>query len=413
MPSHFRRPLRHALPTRLGADFAWLWSASAVSNVGDGALLAAGPLLVLSLTDEPAAVAAAVFVQQLPWLLFAVLSGVWVDRLDRRRLVIAVDTCRGAVLASLTAVVATHSTSLWQVYVALFLLGIGETLADNATGALIATSVKPSHLGRANARLYLTFTVGNQLVGPPIGALLFAGGAALPLGLDAVSFLVAAVLVARTTAVPRPEGDSTRPRRGLLEEAAEGLACLRRHPALRALTVCIFVMNVTFTGAFAAYVLYARDRLGLTSAQFGLLITAGAVGGIAGTAVYGRLESRVSVVTLLRVGLLVETATHLVLAVTRSPLVAGATMAVFGVHAVVWGVVATTTRQRATPPALLGRVASVYLLASTGGSALGALLGGLVAQGLGLTAPFWLAFAAMALVTAVAWRPLATVRPRP
>lgn len=413
MPSHFRRPVRHALPSQLGADFAWLWCASAVSNVGDGALLAAGPLLVLSLTDEPAAVAAAVFVQQAPWLLFAVLSGVWVDRLDRRRLVIAVDTCRGAVLASLTAVVAAQSTSLWQVYVALFLLGIGETLADNATGALIATSVQPAHLGRANARLYLTFTVGNQLVGPPIGALLFAGGAALPLSLDAVSFLVAAVLVARTTAVRRPEGESTRPRRGLREEAAEGLAWLWWHPALRALTVCIFVMNVTFTGAFAAYVLYARDRLGLTSAQFGLLITAGAVGGLAGTAVYGRLEPRVSVATLLRVGLLVETATHLVLAVTRTPLVAGATMAVFGVHAVVWGVVATTTRQRATPPALLGRVASVYLLASTGGSALGAVLGGLVAQALGLTAPFWLAFAAMTLVTTMAWRPLATVQPRP
>ncbi|MEV0792921.1 MFS transporter [Kribbella sp. NPDC050459] len=116
--------------------------------------------------------------------------------------------------------------------------------------------------------------------------------------------------------------------------------------------------------------------------------------------------------TLLRAGLVIETTVHLILALTRSPWVAGATMAVFGVHAVVWGIVSTTTRQLATPDALMGRVNSVYLLASVGGAAVGSALGGVLAQRFGLAAPFALAFVAMVVMTAVVWRPLRNVAVR-
>lgn len=88
------------LPSELGRDFRKLWSAAAISNLGDGAMLAASPLLVASITDEPAAVGAAVFAQQLPWLLFALFSGALVDRLDHRLMVVAADTFRAVVLDS-------------------------------------------------------------------------------------------------------------------------------------------------------------------------------------------------------------------------------------------------------------------------------------------------------------------------
>jgi predicted MFS family arabinose efflux permease len=137
-----------------------------------------------------------------------------------------------------------------------------------------------------------------------------------------------------------------------------------------------------------------------------VLVTAAAVGALAGPAVYRWLELRAGVPALLRAGLVIETATHLVLAVTRSAVVAGFTMTIFGVHAMVWGTASTTARQRATPPNMLGRVGSVYGLFSVGGATLGAALGGVVAQAGGLAAPFWLAFAAMVPVTVAAWRPL-------
>jgi predicted MFS family arabinose efflux permease len=171
-------------------------------------------------------------------------------------------------------------------------------------------------------------------------------------------------------------------------------------------------MNITFCAAFATWVLYARERLGLSETQFGLLVSVGAIGAVFGMPVYQLLEPRVGSLTLLRAGLVIETTVHLILALTRSAWVVGATMAVFGVHAVVWGIVSTTVRQLATPEALMGRVNSVYLLASIGGAAIGSALGGLLAQQFGLAAPFAIAFVTMVLMTAVAWRPLRNVSVR-
>ncbi|WP_432885360.1 MFS transporter [Kribbella sp. CA-245084] len=393
-----------AFPAELGSDFRKIWPASIISNLGDGAMAAAGPLLVASITREPAAVGAAAFIQQLPWLLFALFSGVLVDRLDRRLMIVAADTFRAIVLVALGAAVLLDTSPLWAIYLALFLLGTAETLADNASGALLVSAVPKEHLGKANARLFASATVLQQLGGPPIGALLFAAGAGIPLVFDAVTFAAAAALIARVAVRPPLADHSTRA--ALWHEVHEGVRWLWQHSGVRTLALSILVMNITFCAAFATWVLFARERLGLTETQFGLLISVGAVGGVLGMPAYHFLEPRIGSVTLLRAGLVIETTVHLVLALTRNPWVAGATMAVFGVHAVVWGIVSTTTRQLVTPDALMGRVNSVYLLASVGGAAIGSVLGGVLAQRFGLAAPFAIAFVAMVLMTAVAWRPL-------
>jgi MFS family permease len=393
-----------AFPAELGSDFRKIWPAAIISNLGDGAMLAAGPLLVASITSEPAAVGAAAFVQQLPWLLFALFSGALVDRLDRRLMIVAADTFRAIVLAALGIAVLLGTSPLWAIYAVLFLLGTAETLADNASGALLVSAVPKDHLGKANARLFASGTVLQQLGGPPLGALLFAAGAGIPLVFDAVTFAAAAALIARVAVRPPLPDRSTRA--ALWHEVHEGVRWLWQHSGVRTLALSILVMNITFCAAFATWVLFARERLGLSETQFGLLIAVGAVGGVLGMPTYHLLEPRVGSVTLLRAGLVIETTVHLVLAFTRNPWVAGATMGVFGIHAVVWGIVSTTTRQRVTPDALMGRVNSVYLLASVGGAAIGSALGGVLAQRFGLAAPFAIAFVAMVFMTAVAWRPL-------
>lgn len=399
----------YLLPPGLGSDFRKIWPASIISNLGDGAMLAAGPLLVASITSEPAAVGAAAFVQQLPWLLFALFSGALVDRLDRRLMVVAADIFRAIVLAALGTAVLLGSAPLWAIYMSLFLLGTAETLADNASGALLVTAVPKPHLGQANSRLFASGTVLQQLGGPPLGALLFAAGAGIPLVFDAVTFAAAAALIARVAVrPPLPEPSGT----ALWHEVREGVTWLWHHTGVRTLACSILVMNITFCAAFATWVLYARERLGLSDTQFGLLVAVGAVGGLFGMPAYHLLEPRVGSLTLLRAGLVIETTVHLILALTRSPWVAGVTMAVFGVHAVVWGIVSTTARQLATPESLMGRVNSVYLLASVGGAAIGSALGGVLAQHFGLAAPFAIAFVAMVLMTVIAWRPLRHVSVR-
>ncbi|WP_446214102.1 MFS transporter [Micromonospora sp. IBSANI012] len=396
---------------RLGPDFARLWTANAVSNLGDGMTMIAGPLLVASISDDPAAVAAAALAPQLPWLLFALVSGALVDRFDRRWLVVTVNLARGAVLAALAVAVLAGAATVPLICLAFFLTGVGETLADTASGALLPALVPADQLERANSRLFATFVLGNQFAAKPLGAYLFGLGAALPFAVDAASFGLAALLVAllrwRPTppAGPAPDGGA---RHALRADVAAGLRALWSVPVLRSLAVCIAVMNVAFCAAFAAFVLYARQRLGLGDVGYGLLLTASAVGGLAGTALAGRLKPRFGAPALLRVGLLVEVALQLVLATTRQPWIAGAALAVWGGHAMVWGVLVVSLRQRLVPDRLRGRVNSVYALADLGGAAVGTALGGLLAQATGaITAPFWMAAGALTVLTVAVWRRLA------
>ena len=139
---------------------------------------------------------------------------------------------------------------------------------------------------------------------------------------------------------------------------------------------------------------------------FGLLTTASAVGGIVGTAAYGAIERRVHLGVVMRVGLVIETLTHLVLAVTTSPAVALVVFLVFGAHAFIWGTTSRTVRQRAVPMAFQGRVSSVYMLGLMGGMVVGQALAGPIARLGGITAPFWFAGIGSALMLVAVWRQL-------
>lgn len=388
----------------LGADFTKLWTATAISNVGDGVTMVAGPLLVASITTAPAAVAGAAFAQQLPWLLFALISGAWADRVDRRRLVVVVNLIRAAALGSLVAAVSTGAVTIPLVYAVFFVLGTGDTLAGTASTAFVPSIVPSDRLPTANSLMAGSFTVLNQFAAKPLGGWLFVISAAVPFGVDAVSFAAAAALVAGIRIPPPEPAAGGRP--SLRSDIAEGVRWLWQHKLLRTLAVTMAFGNVVFCAAFAIFVLYSRERLGLSSVGYGVLLTAFAVGGLLGTVLAPRLLRQVSAVLLLRVGLLIEVALHATLAATTLPWVAAVMIVVFGIHTMVWGVVVVTIRQRSVPSRLYSRVASVYALLDLGGAALGSLVGGLVAQSYGIVATFWTAAVAMAVVTAAAWRPL-------
>lgn len=391
-------------PKGLGPDFGRLFASGSVSALGDGISLAAGPLLVASLTDQPLLVAGAAFVQQVPWLLFSLLAGVYVDRLDRRRLLIAVNILLASATGGLAVALLLDRGTLPVIYVALFILGTGETVSRNAGGAMLPSVVTPDQLPRANARIYASYTLGMQLIGPPLGAALFVLAPSVPFAVDGASFLVAALLLRRLRlrVVERPTG--ARPSVG--SEIREGLAWLWRHPMLRLVAICIAVMNLTFGGTMAVFVLYAREQLGVGPHGYGLLLGVSAVGGLIGARIVPDLELRFGTAVLLRAGLLVEAGTQLALGLTHHAWTAAAVMLVFGVHATVWGVVTASIRQRVVPDELRGRIGGVYLLFSAGGMALGSGLGGIVAQVGGISAPYLVAAAGVGALTVVVWRSL-------
>ena len=421
---------RSAVP--LGADFWKLWTSSAVSNLGDGVTVVAGPLLVASLDPDPAAVAGAAFAQQLPWLLFALISGAWADRLNRRRLVVIVNVFRAGALAVLSAAVAAGVAGIPLVLIVCFLLGTGETLADTASAAFVPAVVPPSSRPRANSLLYANFNLINQFAAKPLGAWLFVVAAALPFGLDAGTFALSALLISTvrplspvTAMGPNSTSDrrsvsGSRPGSGcasalgrLSGEIAEGVRFLFGHRLLRTLAVTMAVGNLVFCAAFATFVLYAKQRLGLSDVGYGVLLIAFAVGGFLGTLIAPRLIRVVGASLLLRAGLLVEVALHATLALTRSPFIAGGMIILFGIHTTIWGVVVTTIRQRDIPPPLFGRVTSVYSLVDLAGAATGSLVGGLVAAAFGIVATYAAAAAAMLVVALAAWRPLREAAAKP
>ncbi|SIN45085.1 Predicted arabinose efflux permease, MFS family [Micromonospora cremea] len=355
-----------------------------------------------SVSDNPALIAGAVFAQQLPWLLFALISGAYVDRLDRRQLVVAVNLVRAVALAGLAATIATETVTVAIIYTVLFLLGSGETLADTAMSALLPSVVAPEKLPSANARLYASFTIGNQFVAKPLGA----GCSSFPPRAHSGSTRSRSpwpALIGGIRPVPAPE--KPQQRASLRGEIAAGVRWLWRHPLLRTLAVSMGLGNIAFGAAFAVFVLYCRQRLGLSDVGYGFLLTAFAVGGLFGTTVAAKLTQAFGSTTVLRAGLVIEVVTHLALAATTTPWVAAVIVVIFSIHATVWGITVASARQRIVPAQLRGRVGSVYALLDLGGAALGSLLGGLFASVWEITTPFWIA-AMMTAITALAWQRL-------
>jgi MFS family permease len=379
-------------------------ASSWTSNLGDGIGLAAGPLLVASMTSDAFLVALAATLQWLPPLLLGPLAGVAADRLDRRLLVVGVDAARTAALLGLTVTVATGHASITIVLAVLFAVGICEVFADNTSSTLLPMLVARDDLTIANSRLQSGFITVNQLAGPPLGAALFALGAAIPFSLQALAVALGAVLMTKIGVHGRPR-DVPAGRR-IRHDIAEGFTWTARNPAVRTLVATIFIFNITYGAAWSVLVLYATRHLGMGPLGFGLLTTVSAVGGLIGTAFYVTITRHVSLGNLMRIGLVIETLTHLGLALTSTPAVALVIMTVFGAHAFVWGTTSTTIRQRVVPRELQGRVGSVNLVGVYGGLVIGSLVGGALAQHWGLTAPFWFGFAGSAAFVVAIWRQL-------
>jgi predicted MFS family arabinose efflux permease len=393
-------------PKRLGPGFRWLLASSWLSNVGDGISIAAGPLLIASLTHNAFLIASGAVLQWLPPLLFGLWAGVLSDRMNRRLIVVTVDLFRAALILTLSVTIITGTVSIALALATLFVLSAADVFGMNATNTLLPMLVRRDDLAIANARIQVGFITVNQLVGPPIGAALFVAGRSVPFVAEAVLVAAGALLVARITLPKYVREDEPKP---VWNEIAEGLRWTRNHAAIRTLVLTIFTFNITFGAAWSVLVVYATRRLGLGDLGFGLITTVQAAGGLLGTLSYGWIIRRVSLGNIMRVGLVIETLTHLGLALATTPWVAMPIFFVFGAHAFIWGTTSITVRQRAVPTHLQGRVGSVNTVGVFGGLVLGSAVGGLLAEHVGVTAPFWFAFAGSAVFLVLIWSQLAHI----
>ncbi len=394
-------------PARLGPQFRWLMASSWVGNVGDGIALSAGPLLIASDTRSAFLVASAAFLQRLPWLVLGLPAGAIADRVDRRLLLVCSETCRALVIVVLAIALFTGHVGVDLVLAAMLLLGVADVFSNTTAGTLLPMLVKTGDLGLANSRMQGSLVVGEQMIGPPVGALLFSVGRAWPFLAQAVIVTTALLLVSQ---IGTRKVSPTGPRNSRIRsDIREGLQWLLRHPPVRTLALTILSFNITWGAGWSVLVLYALHHLHMSKVGYGLLTTSTAVGGVLAILMYRRLEQRWPLGNIMRVCLTLEVCTHLSLALDTKAWIAVIIMFVFGAYAFVWATVSTSVRQRAVPAELQGRVGSVYLISVIGGLVLGQIVGGAIAQRWGVVAPFWFAFVGSGLTLLLVWRQLGAI----
>ncbi|WP_025620056.1 MFS transporter [Salinispora cortesiana] len=383
---HLPAPRRAA--EKLGTPFWQLWSASAASNLADGIVKLALPLVAVSFTDSPVLVAGVAMAFSLPWLLVALPAGALADRLDRRRVMVAANTVRAVLFGAMALAVALDVASIWLLYAVAFGAGVAETLYDTSAQSILPQVVSRDALPRANGRLNAVELTANQFVGPPLAGFLVSTGVALAVAGPAGLWVVAAavlLLIRGRFQVARDTSTSLR------RDIAEGLRFLWRHQLLRTMAVMVGVSNFTMSAVLAVLVLYAvgpDSAMGLTEPGYGLLLATLAVGIVLGSLAAGAIERRLGRSTALGVAMVAAAVLDGVPALSVNPFVVGAVYFGGGILVATWNVITISLRQRITPDRLLGRVNSGYRLLAWGGMPLGALTGGLLAEWLGLRAVF-------------------------
>lgn len=390
-PRHHRLHVRNPDRVKLGSKFGKLWGAGAASNLADGMSWAALPLIAAVLTRDPFAVAMIAALHSLPWIVFELVAGEIVDRSDRRKLMLYGNLARATTMSVIALLIATDSLELWSLGALAFATGMAETLVDTSWEAMVPRLVDSENLPLANGRSQATEWTANQLVGPPLGGLLFAVTASVPFFVNAGWFAIAAVLIAWIPGTFKTDREVEHGLKAMRKEIGDGIRWLWRHPVLRTLSLLAGTANLVATASFAVFVLFALEILGLSDAQFGLVLSASGVGGLIGAAIAHRLENRFGPGTMLLASMGGIGLAALAVAVTSSPLVVAAAFAVDGFLIALWNVTVVSLRQELTPDELRGRVASDARTIAFGAIPIGAILGGVLGDLVGLRAPFFLA----------------------
>ncbi len=382
MSSGTRRP-------RLGTHYWRLWWANAISSTGDGAFVAALPLLAVTISRDPRLVAVVTAAGYLPWMVLSLPAGALVDRYDRATLMWRAQAVQAAVVAAVAIGVIFRVANIAVLGLAGLLLGSAEVIFSNAAQAVLPTLVPPELLPKANGSQQASLTVGETFLGPPVGSLLFAAAATLPFALDAASFAGSAALLA---GLPRTELSGTvtsgnrRPK--IRTQVAEGLRWLYRHRLLRVVAVLLGVFNFANQMGQAVLVLLATQTLHVGTRGYGLLLAVTALGSVAGGLVSPALTRRLGMLPTLIVSGAVDAAVFAGLGLAPDPAVAALMLAGQGFAVTMWNVVTVSLRQQVVPAHLLGRVNSVYRMLGWGLMPVGALAGGFVAHAAGLRAPY-------------------------
>lgn len=366
-------------------NFRLLFSATAITNLGDGVSALAFPWLATLITRDPAKIALVTFATRLPWFLLAIPIGVITDRADRKGLMVSADAVRLMLtLVVLAMILAGPALPLgddpWQanwmiaaLSVLAFLLGTAEVLRDNTAQTFLPSVVDKAQLERANGLMWSVEQVMGSFIGPPLAGLLIAYAVFAPFALDAISFVLAVWLV---WSIKLPPAQARPAQVSFFADLKEGVVWMARNRLILTLAICLGFLNALHIATTTILVLFSQEVLGLDAFGYGLLLTAGAVGGVVGGIIAPGIIARTGELLSLVIALVIFTASFAALYFTSSAVVAALALFAEMFGALLWNIVTVSFRQRVIPDALLGRVNSIYRFFGWGMMPFGALAGG-------------------------------------
>ena len=382
-------------------DYFKYWSASTISLFGTQVSQIAIPVIAVLLLDAtPFQVGLLATIEMLPWILFTLPAGVWVDRLSRRRILVGGDLGRAIVLGSIPIAWAFGALTIWQLYLVGFANGVLTVFFDVADQSYLPTVVDREELVEGNAKLQVSASAA-QILGQPIGGSFVAlVSAPFAVTVDALSFIGSATLISRVRRVEAPRvaptvagTTSTPARSGMRTEMAEGLRYVLGNPILRSIAACTGSSNLCTNIVFAVFAVYVYRDLGLSPAAIGLVGGIAGFGILAGALIANRAATRFGVGrTIVGSAILYGPANLLIpLAPAEGPIPFFATaMFLSSAFAIVYNVNQVSLRQAITPERLLGRLNGTMRFLVWGTMPIGSLLGGILATVFGVHEAIWI-----------------------
>jgi MFS family permease len=397
-------------------DFRQLWMGDTVSVFGAQFVGFAMPLMAVQLLGAGAfEMGLLATLESLAFLLISLPAGAWVDRWRKKVVLVLGDLLRAALLVTLPVAWLLDALTMWQLYVVAFAVGCITVFFDVANQSYLPEIVTSDQISEGNGKLQASQQTAN-VVGPAAAAALVRlVGSPLTIAVTAVCMALSSLFVSRI----RHHEDTPDPaaRRPLVEEVKEGMAFVLGHPLLRRIVACTGLTNLASSAVFALYVLYAITTLGLSETTLGLVMSVSAVGGILGAVSserFGRLvgEGRAIPISAVISGVAMLTVPLASVLPPVPTLVAGGFLIFWAV--VVYNVAQVSFRQRLCPKPLLGRMNASIRFLVWGPMPVGAFLGGVLGQQLGVVPTMWI-FCSLAVLGAlpVVLSPLVGMRTLP
>ncbi len=277
---------------KLGSAFNRLWAAFSSAKLGDGLMAAAAPLLAYQLTKDSVLIAMAGAMYLLPWLLFAIAIGTLVDRIDRRRTLVAVAIFRAVVATLLAISIYFEQLNIYGLLLATFLIGTADVFNDTALQSVIPSILGKEKLERGNSRFQISDTVLQSFIGLPLGAVIFAAAAFAPFGINAFGFALAAILIALIPRKYLVKKEKVEQQPTFRSQLTDGMKYLWGEKKILRLVIATAAVGFGFNVATATAVLFMRDTLGVSEAAYGVVLLGGALGALLGAIISPKLSKR-------------------------------------------------------------------------------------------------------------------------